>query len=116
MDYWKESFTREIFMANGQYLFCKCVKIGEWYKCFHETKGYFLAYPAMGTVCEVCIAEGRIERLLEAAKPLDESQMLKKILEITDRDLQKYYNGTTCLSGEAVREISEVIKSKGNNV
>lgn len=93
-------FKREIFMSNGQYLMCDCEVIGEWYRCFHETKGYFLARHGMGTVCEVDIHGLEVTRLLQQA---ENAAHLKSRIEALEGAVVILEEGSEPQKGDVVK-------------
>lgn len=48
-------FTREIMRTHGAYKMLEVEKIGNFYLCFDESTGYFLAAPRLGHVCEISV-------------------------------------------------------------
>lgn len=71
----ERAFKREIFMRGGQYLQCSVEKIGDWFICFHESRGHFLSTFGMGTVCEADAGGYEVRELLKRESARQQPQV-----------------------------------------
>lgn len=93
-----ETFTREIFMNDGTYAMCDVTVHGEWYRCLHPQKGWFLARPSLGTVCEVGIGNYMILDLLKEHEAKKEEKISRfEVIDHSDEHDPKgrifYFSG-----------------------